>query len=176
MHTKTFYYKSHFLLCLFVTIIFTLNSCDDEADEKVQTNKTTQLILGKWTNKSGATFAINDVGEEIVTATLKPNVIGYEFFANGDLIGYEFVTNTSEKGSWKLENVSQSDTELKAILAITSPTFQASKGELSVDDDGYQRYEIGVNTANPNTMNWITQKKYEAYPYKQNWAEILLSK
>ena len=172
MHTKLFRFSTILFICI---ATLTILGCEKDSETSDENDKAIAAIKGKWTVNSGTSYALDDDGEQIVTATLKPNVLGYEFLANGNFTAYEYVSNTSENGSWKLEDVKQSNTEIDAILAITTPSLQGSKGESPVDADGYQRYYIGISSSEGHEMNWIS-KKYEAYPYNKNWIEILLSK
>jgi len=154
---------------LILSVFFAISCVSDKPveDDKI---KNTSIVIGKWTIKAGATYAINENGKEITTATLKPNVFAHELLANGDYIGHDYVGNTTVKGSWKLENTIESSEEFKTTLAITTPDTQANKGSLFIDQDGYQRFllSIAIKTT-PNTMH-LKSKEYEAYPYDKNWA------
>lgn len=157
-----------------ILIFSTLISCGKEEKSDTQTEKAMSLLEGKWVLESGNSWAINENGVKVKTATLNPGVVAHEFFSDGRYIGYDNVSNVTEAGQWKLEEVHLLN-ELFATLAITTPSIQALKGELSIDPDGFQRYDI-ESTANDVRSFMLTSKTYAAYPYEKNWVELKFKK
>lgn len=163
------------LLFLF-SILFYSTSCETDEDVQDNVNKFEQYIVGLWTIKSGASYAINEKGETIITATLKKNTFAHEILAGGKYIGHDYVGNKKEEGNWKLEDITETNDEFKATLAISTPGTQALSGEISVDTDGFQRFKLSINIkSTPETMSLIS-KEYVVYPYEKNWVEFLFSK
>lgn len=158
-----------------VILLFTaFISCSKEEKTDTATEQAMSLLEGKWILEYGYSWAINESGAKIKTATLNPGVVTHEFFADGRYTGYDNVKNVSEAGQWKLEEIHLVN-ELFATLAISTPSTQALKGELSVDPDGFQRYEIESTASNIKSF-LLTSKIYAAYPYDKNWVELKFKK
>lgn len=158
-------------LLLFLVVI-SIYSCTKSENQVNEPDIFDKKLVGTWTVKSGATYAINDKGETITTATLKPNTFAHEFQANGKYIGHDYVSNKTEEGSWKLENKKQDGNDLLATLAVMTPSTKAQTGQLFVDNDGYQRFKIAITVQHMTMLS----KEYEAYPYKRNWAEFFFTR
>jgi hypothetical protein len=175
MDHKYSFLKSATVILFIISTIIYLPSCEKEENAQSNEDKNRQYFEGKWKVLNGFAYAINQNDDKITTAIFKPDVFAHEFFANGNYTGHDLVKNVSENGSWKLENIKEVNGEFEATLAITTPTLQGSKGELSIDADGYQRYYVAYKTKDFDDMIMIS-KKYKAYPYDVNWVEIFVRK
>ena len=155
------------------------SSCEtDESDD--QTAKDNALVVGYWLVKKGETYAINNDGEKIKTATLNPDVFAHEFLADLSYIGHDLVSNHQEKGTWKLEVQFKDGSDIEeGTLSITTPSTMSGSGNPFADPDGSVKYKIATifsKITNKKSVMYLETKKYESYPYKENWAYFTLEK
>jgi hypothetical protein len=168
-------------LLLFIALLVFNTSCETEEtinDTKANDNA---LIVGYWILTKGETFAINDKGQKIVTATLKPKVVAHEFLADGKYIGHDLTgTFPSETGTWTID-ISKKDAKdiEEATLSITTPSSLANKGQLFIDTNGILKFSASSlysHAGNQKSYLYLETKKYEVYPYKENWAIYVYEK
>lgn len=169
-----------FMTLLLVGILSTAAMCNKESDATPNEPEYTSLV-GYWKLKSGSTYGKKENGTTIKTATLNAGVFAHEFFADGKYSGHDLTGSLpSESGTWKLEVQMLDGKDIEVgTLSITTPSTQALAGELSVDADGSQKYEISSLTApvgGTKPIITLISKKYEAYPYPENWAEYIFEK
>ncbi|MBK8622573.1 MAG: hypothetical protein IPN79_12640 [Saprospiraceae bacterium] len=167
-------------LILFFSVFLFFTSCETEETDDQKT-KDNELILGYWLLAKGETYAINTHGVNIITATLNPNVFAHEFLADGTYIGHDFTGSTpGETGTWKLEVTKKEGNEIdEGTLSITTPGTMANKGLLFIDADGSMKFKIESTFSRPNdkkSVIYLETKKYEAYPYSENWAKYIFEK
>lgn len=165
-------------IILIYSLFLAFSSCEtDESDD--QTAKDNALVVGYWLVKKGETYAINNDGEKIKTATLNPDVFAHEFLADGSYIGHDLVSNHQEKGTWKLEVQFKDLNDIEeGILSISTPSTMSS-GNPFADPDGSLKYKISTilsKVTNKKSVMYLETKKYESYPYKENWAYFTLEK
>jgi hypothetical protein len=168
--------KSSFKLMtlLLVGLLSTASMCNKDEDATPNDEAYTYL-LGYWKLKSGASYAKKEDGTTITTATVNPGVVAYEFFADGTFTSYDLTGNfPPEGGTWKLEVNALHNGEFdKGTLSITTPSTQSMAGEFVVDADGSIKYSIeDISNLNDGSkpIFLLGTKKYEAYPYAENWA------
>lgn len=166
-------------IILIYSLFLAFSSCEtDESDD--QTAKDNALVVGYWLVKTGETYAINNDGEKIKTATLNPNVFAHEFLADGSYIGHDFISNHQEKGIWKLEVQFKDGNDIEeGTLSITTPNTVSGSGNPFSDPDGSVKYKITSIFSRINdkkSVMYLETKKYESYPYKENWAYFTLEK
>ena len=159
---------------LTIALLSTASMCNKDDDNATNQPEYTYL-LGYWKLKSGATYAKKEDGTTITTATLNPGVVAYEFFADGTFTSHDLTgTFPSEGGTWKLEvNALHNGDFDNGTLSITTPSTQSMAGEFIVDADGSIKYSIEdisnlIDGSKPIFL--LGTKKYEAYPYAENWA------
>lgn len=166
-------------LILALSLLLHFSSCEtDESDD--QTAKDNALVVGYWVVKKGETYAVNNEGQKIKTATLKPDVFAHEFLADQSYVGHDFVTNHQEKGTWKLEVTFKDLNDIEeGTLSITTPSTMSGSGNPFADADGSIKYKIATITSretDKKSVMYLETKKYESYPYKENWASFTLEK
>ncbi len=167
-----------FLIFSILCIFLSCENDDPSADTKVNDNS---LVVGYWLLHKGQTFAINSHGEKILTATLNPKVFAHEFLADGTYIGHDLTGSTSgETGTWKLEVRKKDVNDIEeGTLTIMTPSTLANKGLLFIDIDGSMNFDITSIFSKQNNNKssiYLETKKYEAYPYKENWASYSYEK
>ena len=168
-------------LCFALLILITTTSSMCSKDEEDTPNQNYTSLIGLWKVKSGTTYAINDKNEQIVTATIKEGVVGHEFLSDGSYIGHDYTgTTPGEKGNWELKITLLDGQDIEdGTLAISSPSIKQSAGDLFVDADGYIRYSIATidqPIGGSKSVMTLTTKKYEAFPYNENWAVFVFIK
>lgn len=169
------------LLVLFLFSTASMCNKEENSDEDNNGPEYTSLI-GYWKLKNGQSFAINDNGQQIVTATLNPGVFAHEFLADGVYKGHNLTSGAppAETGTWKLTVTALDGKDIEdGTLAITTPSTQSIAGELFVEADGSVKYSI-ASINNPvgggKPIITLTTKEYEAYPYSKNWAVYVIEK
>ncbi|MBK8390681.1 MAG: hypothetical protein IPL23_15940 [Saprospiraceae bacterium] len=166
-----------------LVLIFMIMGCGTPGEEIEDDKNDTfnQELLGYWTLAEGTSFAINDKGVQITTATLKPNTFAHEFFANGTTIGYDLTGHLpKEEYKWELV-VRQNDVKdiEEGTLSFWNETTKQQAGELFFDSDGRLNYSITSLhkfSLTGKSRIYLKTKKYEAYPYKENWVELVYEK
>ncbi|HMQ49476.1 MAG TPA: hypothetical protein PKA00_18510 [Saprospiraceae bacterium] len=166
---------------LAIAVFSTASMCQKSSDNTGDQEPENTSLIGYWKVKSGNTYAINSQGQQIITATLKEGVFAHEFFADGTYKGHDLTgTNPSETGTWKLEVIKLDGLDIKeGILSITTPSSQSIAGQLFVDADGSMKYSIATinNPADGSKPIFTLEtKKYEVYPYAENWAVYMFQK
>ena len=160
-----------------VAMLSFFSSCEEGGDVEEESNTVEKSILGVWTVKSGTVYAVNSKGETIVTATVRQGTFAHELLAGGKYIGHDYVGKTTETGNWVLENPQVNGKEFEAVLAISTPSTQASKGEIFIDSDGFQRFNLKAALVENKFQSInLFSKEYEAFPYEKSWIEYLFSK
>ena len=169
------------LTILFAIVLFSTASQCKKDDDATPNEPQYTSLLGYWKVKSGATYAKKDDGTTITTATLNEGVFASEFFADGKYTGHDLTGSLpSVSGTWELEvrTLDGKDIE-EGTLSITTPDTQAAAGELFIDADGSLKYEIAsINAPSDGSKAIITltTKKFESYPYSENWAVYVYQK
>ena len=67
----------------------------------------------------------------------------------------------------------------EGILSITTPSTLANKGMLFFDNDGSIKFSITSTykrISDKKSVLYLETKKYEAYPYNENWAYYIFEK
>lgn len=176
-------FKSIFnLSAIFLLAILSIASqCKKDNDTTPDDGPEYTSLLGYWKLKSGVSYAKKEDGTTITTATLNPGTFAHEFFADGKYTGHDLTGNIpSESGTWKLEVKTLDGKDIEeGTLSVTTPSTQALAGEIFVDADGSQKFEIAsINSPSSGSKPIITltTKKYEAYPYAENWAVYVYEK
>ncbi len=159
---------------LTIALLSTASMCNKD-DDNVTNQPEYTFLLGYWKLKSGATYAKKADGTTITTATVNPGVVAYEFFADGTFTSHDLTGGfPPEGGTWKLEvNALQNGDFDNGTLSITTPSTQSMAGEFVVDADGSIKYSIeDISNLNDGSkpIFLLGTKKYEAYPYAENWA------
>jgi len=175
---KVFSISLPFILFFSVVLFFASCETEDTDDQKTKAN---ELIVGYWLLSKGETYAINTHGEKITTATLKPKVFAHEFLADGTYKGHDFSgTTQGETGTWKLEVTQMDGQDInEGTLSITTPGTMANSGQLFIDADGSMKFNISTIFSRINdkkSVMYLETKKYEAFPYSENWAYYIFEK
>lgn len=166
---------------LIISIFCIFSSCEPDDTSDDTKDEDNSLVIGYWLLHEGQTFAINDKGERIVTATLKPKVVAHEFLADGKYIGHDLTgTFPSETGTWSIDILKKDAKDIEeATLSITTPSSLANKGQLFIDVDGILKFNASSlfsHTGNQKSYLYLETKKFESYPYKENWALYVYEK
>lgn len=175
-------FKSGILFAtLLVMALFTTASMCQKSDDSSNEEPAYTSLVGYWKLKSGHSYAIDNQGQQIITATLNEGVFAHEFFSDGTYKGYDLVgSGPGETGTWKLEVIQLDGLDIEeGVLSITTPTTQANAGLLFFDADGSQKYAIAsINNPADGSKPIITleTKRYEVYPYAENWAVYTMQK
>lgn len=165
---------------IFLSIFFFASASMCNKEEPNSQPEYTSLV-GYWKLKGGNSFAIKDNGEQIITATLKEGVFANEFFADGNMIGHDLTGSLpSEKGAWKLEVQKLDDKDIEeGTLSIYTDYSKENAGTLFIDAEGSIKYNIATIN-NPSQGGkphmYLTTKRYEVYPYKENWVYYIYEK
>ncbi|MBK6565286.1 MAG: hypothetical protein IPL63_01180 [Saprospiraceae bacterium] len=167
-------------ILLVLSILLVFASCEKEEVINKQ-NSDNELIVGYWLLSKGETFATNSKGEKIVTATLNPKIFAHEFLADGTYINHNLTsTSSTERGTWKVEVKKKDEKDIEeGILSITTPSTLANKGMLFFDNDGSIKFSITSTykrISDKKSVLYLETKKYEAYPYNENWAYYIFEK
>jgi hypothetical protein len=166
---------------LIISALFILSSCepDETSDDKKDVDNS--LVVGYWLLYEGQTLAINDKGDTVVTAELNPKVVAHEFLADGTYKGHDLTgTFASETGTWSIDVFKKDYKDIEdATLSITTPSSLANKGQLFIDEVGILKFNASSlysHAGNKKSYLYLETKKYEVYPYKENWALYVYEK
>jgi len=140
-----------------------------------------QELLGYWILVEGTSHAINDKGEQITTATFKPNTVAHEFFNDGTATAYDLTGSFPEdEYQWELKVTQSENSEIdEGTLTLWNEESGSLAGTLFYDDKGHLTYAIETlkkysGTGKPRM--YLKTKKFEAYPYKENWIFLTYEK
>lgn len=166
-------------LFIVLSLLLLFASCEKE-DAPDQTVKNNELVVVYWLLKKGTSYAVNDKGITIITANMNPNVFAHQLLADGSYIGHDLISNKTEKGTWKLEVLKKDLNDIEeGTLSIYTPSTMSGSGNPLADPDGSFKYEITTIQSkidNKKSAMYLKTKKYDSYPYKENWVEFILEK
>lgn len=172
MFTSISVQKSLMVLLILITSVM----CTTQESEINEEDKNLTALEGKWYITTGQAYGKKENGEIITIADIKPNTFSHEILSKGKYIGHDYVMNKKVNGVWKLEDIKESSVELNGVLAFSTPDTEALKGELSVDSDGFQRFQMTIQIkTTPNHMV-LKSKEYEAFPYKSSWVQYFFER
>lgn len=161
------------------SLLLLLVSCQKE-DTPGQTAKNNELVVGYWLLKKGTSYAVNDKGITIITANMNPDVFAHQLLSDGKYIGHDLVSNKTEEGTWKLDVINKDLNDIEeGTLSIYTPSSMSASGNPFADPDGSFKYQIATVQSkinNKKSAMYLKTKKYESYPYKENWVEFILEK
>ncbi len=116
---------------LFISMLLGCSGTTEELENETK-SRFEQELLGYWILVEGTSYAINDKGTQITTATFKPNTVAHEFFKDKTAIAYDLTGHLpKEEYKWELV-VRQNDVKdiEEGTLSFWNETTKQQAGEL----------------------------------------------
>ena len=165
---------------LFISMLLGCSGTTEELENETK-SRFEQELLGYWILVEGTSYAINDKGTQITTATFKPNTVAHEFFKDKTAITYDLTGSfPEEKYNWELKVTQSDNSEIDGgTLTFWNDNTKSQAGQLFFDDKGRLTYDIETLSKFSTTGKarmYLKSKKYEAYPHKENWSSLVFEK